>query len=179
MDGFVKRASAGSVKASFSYVGGGMTMDGDILICGECFRMDVSGLEVWCDGEHRWTIDRDAKEVCKEDVGEAAGAVYDTQLLPLVMSDPYGLFNIAFSGTVERIGVKRYEVVLTPKFDTDIAAADLYFDHGDLKSIVMTTAGGLDAEVRFSSLEFAPACPKEGFTFSDKSLGKDWIVTEL
>ena len=45
---------------------------GSALIEGKCYRIVDNGMEIWCDGVTRWTVDKEAKEVYIEDPGEEA-----------------------------------------------------------------------------------------------------------
>lgn len=40
--------------------------DGSALIDGECYRITGNGLDIFCDGTTKWTVDTDAKEVYLE-----------------------------------------------------------------------------------------------------------------
>lgn len=40
--------------------------DGTALIDGECYRISGNGLEIYCDGSTKWTVDTHAKEVYLE-----------------------------------------------------------------------------------------------------------------
>ena len=40
--------------------------EGDALAQGNCYRVNALGLEYYCDGTTRWTVDRESKEVYVE-----------------------------------------------------------------------------------------------------------------
>lgn len=46
-----------------------MPLAGTLLLQGECYRAEGGGMEVFCDGTTRWTVDPDAKEVYVESAG--------------------------------------------------------------------------------------------------------------
>ena len=44
-----------------------LTGKGTAVIKESCFHVQTNGLDVWCDGKTRWTVDTEAKEVYIED----------------------------------------------------------------------------------------------------------------
>ena len=46
-----------------------VAQEGSAVIDGNCFCIKGKGLEIWCDGTTRWTVDTEAKEVYIEDDG--------------------------------------------------------------------------------------------------------------
>ena len=58
----------GNNRVSFSYMvypkgQGAVHMDGKVVIDGDCYFLDSKELEIVCDGQTKWTIDKNAKEV--------------------------------------------------------------------------------------------------------------------
>jgi len=52
------------VSADYSFVyGGKLKCNGFIIIQDPCYKAEGNGIEVYCDGDNRWTVDRVAKEV--------------------------------------------------------------------------------------------------------------------
>jgi len=176
-DSFAKEASSGSVTAAYDYsVQGTYSVSGSgaIVVSGSCFRMVGGGVEVWCDGEYRWTLDRDAKEAYREDASGGLGAD-----LPLLLSDPGRFLDVVSSGT-SSLGGRRYHVVrLSTKFESDITSAEFHFEGKRLRVVDVSSKDGTKTEVRLSSIDFAPSLPKGDFSVDVKSLGAGWVVTEL
>ena len=46
-----------------------LKLSGTLLIQGECYRAQGNGMEIYCDGTTRWTVDPEAKEVYVETSG--------------------------------------------------------------------------------------------------------------
>ena len=44
-------------------------LSGSLLVQGECYRAVGNGMEIYCDGATRWTVDPDSKEVYIETAG--------------------------------------------------------------------------------------------------------------
>ena len=59
-------------RVSFSYSvssqdGSKLRMEGTAVIDGDCYRTNGNGLEIYCDGKTKWTVDRAAKELYIEE----------------------------------------------------------------------------------------------------------------
>ena len=46
--------------------------NGSVLIDGSCYHVEDNGMDIWCDGRTKWTVDNAAKEVYVEDPGGEA-----------------------------------------------------------------------------------------------------------
>ena len=46
-----------------------VTQTGKVVVDGNCYVIRGSGLEIWCDGKTRWTVDNEASEVYIENSG--------------------------------------------------------------------------------------------------------------
>ena len=44
-------------------------LSGELLIQGDCYRAKGNGMEIYCDGTTRWTVDPESKEVYVETAG--------------------------------------------------------------------------------------------------------------
>ena len=44
-------------------------LSGDLLVQGDCYRAKGNGMEIYCDGTTRWTVDPESKEVYIETAG--------------------------------------------------------------------------------------------------------------
>ena len=65
------KALVDSNRVSFNYVinSAGKTAvnaEGTALIDGDCYHITGNGLDIWCDGTTKWTVDSEAKEVYVE-----------------------------------------------------------------------------------------------------------------
>jgi hypothetical protein len=63
-------------------------LSGVLLIQGECYRAAGNGMEIYCDGQTRWTVDPASKEVYIETAGGIAElAAYRDALSELKITD--------------------------------------------------------------------------------------------
>jgi hypothetical protein len=68
------RFSTDRITCKYSYtttVPFALTFSGDAVVQGECYHFSGNGVEIYCDGESRWTMDPEAKEVYIENAGDA------------------------------------------------------------------------------------------------------------
>ena len=68
---FSKAVSSHCANVSYSYKavsGATVTGSGTLKLQGDSFFMNGDGLEIWCDGKARWTLDRAAGEMVVEAV---------------------------------------------------------------------------------------------------------------
>ena len=67
-----ERAASSEISFSYTYSASSgkvsMSGQGEVLLHGGAYRLEVDGLEVYCDGKDRWTLDRKAREVVVEPV---------------------------------------------------------------------------------------------------------------
>ena len=65
-----------------------LKLSGTLLIQGECYRARGNGMEIYCDGTTRWTVDPEAKEVYVETSGGLEELLlYRDSLTELKLSD--------------------------------------------------------------------------------------------
>lgn len=63
-------------------------LSGSLLLQGNCYRAEGNGVEIYCDGGTRWTVDREEKEVYIESSDGIREVVqYKESLKTLVLSD--------------------------------------------------------------------------------------------
>lgn len=55
------------ISLDYSWSSGKVTGNGKVTIQDNCFHATGNGLETFCDGRTRWTVDTEAREVCIED----------------------------------------------------------------------------------------------------------------
>ncbi|MBQ9660267.1 MAG: hypothetical protein IJV37_03245 [Bacteroidales bacterium] len=92
-------------------------LSGDLLVQGECYRARGNGMEIYCDGKTRWTVDPAAREVYIE---TAAGLeellAWRDSLSELTLTD------VRYSPLSEDLSPFRYD---TSSLDADWIVTDL------------------------------------------------------
>ncbi|MBQ1699053.1 MAG: outer membrane lipoprotein carrier protein LolA [Bacteroidales bacterium] len=187
LDDFIRKANSSLVtfKYSFSTVSDGpsMTGEGDVKLSGSSFLVNGNGLEVWCDGKTRWTIDRSAREAMVESVDEAEDGISANPALLITSVD--NAFNEVSFGASKFSGKTADASVLVPLSkggsSMDIARVTLFFKTGtsDLIGAEVTLNDGTLTRFSISGLKFSDKSKAPSFAFDGKSLGKDYVVTDL
>ena len=146
--------------------------------------MDGNGLEIWCDGKTRWTIDRISEEALVESVDDSYDS-YATNPALMIASIDNAFREESFGSS--KFGGKVVDAsVLTPankgKGSMDIAGLKLFFKSGTtiLIGAEVTLNDGSVSEFTITNLKFEGAGKsKESFRFNEKTLDSSYVVTDL
>ena len=113
-----------TVNFDFTVTIGGETppdAKGKALIQDECYHIESPVYEIWCDGESRWIIDKDAREVTVE-TDEPLGDLLQNIDIEWNGNEPSGAYFTLEDGTVVRISVQNFKqtnpVNLLFRYDT-------------------------------------------------------------
>ena len=188
LEAFVAKVSSSLVTFDYSFTmptqKSKMTGSGSVKVQGDSFFVDGSGLEVWCDGATRWTIDRISEEALVESVDDS----YDSYATnpALMVSAIDDAFSETSFGSVQFKGKTVDASSLSPlhkgKGSMDISALKLYFKAGTttLVGAEVTLNNGSVSEFVITDIRFEPAgTKKESFRFDEKTLGSSYVVTDL
>ena len=161
-----------------------MTGSGNVKVQGNAFFMEGNGMEVWCDGSTRWTIDRFAEEALVESVSESYDSYATNPALMITAVDD--AFNEVSFGTSKFQGKAVDVSVLSPvhkgKYSMDIAELKLFFKSGtsDLVGAEVKLNDGSVSEFSITGMTFsAQAEKKESFRFDEKTLDDSYVITDL
>ena len=161
-----------------------MTGSGNVKVQGNAFFMEGNGMEVWCDGSTRWTIDRFAEEALVESVSESYDSYATNPTLMITAVDD--AFNEVSFGTSKFQGKAVDASVLSPvhkgKYSMDIAELKLFFKSGtsDLVGAEVKLNDGSVSEFSITGMTFsAQAEKKESFRFDEKTLDDSYVITDL
>ena len=188
LDAFVSKVSTSLV--SFDYLfsmpskKSKMTGSGTVKVQGASFFVDGNGLEIWCDGKTRWTIDRISEEALVESVDDSFDS-FATNPALMISSVDKAFNEISFGPA--RFGGKTVDAsVLSPlskgKGSMDISSLKLFFRSGTtvLVGAQVTLNDGSVSDFTISNLRFAEAGKtKESFRFNEKTLDSSYVVTDL
>ena len=187
---FIGKVSSSLVKFDYSFTmqtsnsKSKMTGEGKVKVQDDCFYMEGNGLEVWCDGSTRWTVDRFAEEALIEPVdGSSDSFATNPALLITAVNEAFE--EVSF-GSSKFQGKTVDASVLTPvskgKSSMDIAGLKLFFKSGTsvLVGAELKLNDGSVSEFTISGLEFEARSQEKGsFRFDEKTLGKTYVVTDL
>jgi outer membrane lipoprotein-sorting protein len=187
---FVDRVSSSLVTFDYSFTmqttksKTKMTGSGNVKVQGNAFFMEGNGMEVWCDGSTRWTIDRFAEEALVESVSESYDSYATNPALMITAVDD--AFNEVSFGTSKFQGKAVDASVLSPvhkgKYSMDIAELKLFFKSGtsDLVGAEVKLNDGSVSEFSITGMTFsAQVEKKESFRFDEKTLDDSYVITDL
>lgn len=188
LDAFVSKVSASLVSFDYSFTmptrKAKMTGNGNVKVQGNSFHMDGNGLEIWCDGKTRWTIDRVSEEALIESVDDSYDS-YATNPALMIASIDNAFKEISFVSS--KFGGKVVDAsVLTPvskgKGSMDISGLKLFFKSGttNLIGAEVTLNDGSVSDFAITNMRFEDAGKsKESFRFNEKTLDSSYVVTDL
>lgn len=177
---FSDRVSGANVTFSYKYnVKAKVRIEGSgsAMVQGNAFTMDGDGLQIWCDGKTRWTVDRAADEAVIESV-DASSEQYDTNPALLVSSVKKAFETVSVTdGTFQGKSVK--VALMRPKVESSVKSLKLFFSGQNLSGAAVTVKDGTVTEFVISDLKFGAQLPLMHFSFNEKSLDKSFIITDL
>lgn len=187
---FIDKVSSSLVSFEYSFTmqtsrsSAKMTGAGDVRVQDNAFVLNGNGLEVWCDGSFRWTVDRLAEEALVETVEESADVYATNPALMITSVD--SAFEEASFGTSKFQGKVVDASVLTPlnkgKYSMDIAQLKLFFKSGttELVGAEVKLNDGSVSEFIIKDFTFSDRMEtKESFRFDEKTLDDSYVVTDL
>jgi hypothetical protein len=179
---FAKTLSDGCATFGYSYSLIGqvpLNGSGTIALQGDAFTMKGDGLEVYCDGATRWTVDTAAEECYIENV-KAGGLDYEANPALLVGAVDKA-FKLKKTASATFNAQKVTEAVLVPVAEGgNISELSLMLtsDKKPAGLLVKTTDGNL-ITVTVKDFKIGPKGTAKDFAFNTKNLGSDYIVTDL
>ncbi len=188
LDAFVSKVSASLVSFDYSFTmptkKAKMTGNGSVKVQGNSFIVDGNGLEIWCDGKTRWTVDRISEEALVESVDDSYDS-YATNPALMIASVDKAFRELSFGSA--KFGGKVVDAsVLSPvskgKGSMDIAGLKLFFKSGTTNLIGAEVAlnDGSVSNFTITNIRFEEAGKsKESFRFNEKTLDSSYVITDL
>ena len=170
---FVATVSSSSVSFSYSYrIDDGKSEirgDGTVKMQGSAYMVSGNGLEVYCDGTDRWTVDRNAREAVAELFDRDNVDIFSNPALMAVNAD--GFFTAVSESSVSSNGKDVVRTVLAPKSNTGrVSSAFIDFSVGDGIPVPvgahLTMEDGSVLDISISGFECMPAGDISFFSFA-------------
>lgn len=179
---FAEAVSDRCVNVSYSYKiisSTNIKGSGTLRLQDDAFYMNGDGLEIWCDGKTRWTLDRAAEEMAVESVSESeSGAAAVDPALVLTSLDTH--FNVVSSSS-EADGLTK--VRFSPLSGAlEISSLTAWFKSAKLPVLSkadVVMEDGTVLEFVFTSMTYSEKVPVSEFSFDMKNASKSWIITDL
>ncbi|MCC9167168.1 LolA family protein [Pontibacter harenae] len=141
------------------------TMEGDILVSGPKYRLEVSGQEIINDGKLMWTYLKDANEVTITENDAEAEAMSPSKIFDMYKKG----YKYAYAGTETNGGEKVDVVELSPEDRSNpIFKVRLYISQKDktLKSWQMFRSNGNRYTYSIKNFQANPTLAADSFTFN-------------
>ena len=151
---------------------------GSASMCGSCYYLNGNGLEMWCDGKTRWTVDRSAKEACIESLDAES---VDCLSNPAALLGSLGLsFDVTGTSEVSIKGKKVTSVSMVPAIeDTGLESAVLFLDGATPVRVKIATEDGVDVVFDISRFTHKKESDVSAYSFDIALLEASYVVTDL
>ena len=179
---FARSLADGCATFGFTYSMGGqvpLSGSGTVRIQGDAFIMQGDGLEVYCDGATRWTVDTAAEECYVESV-KAGGLDYEANPALLVGAVDKA-FNLKKTAAATFNGKKVTEAVLVPVSQGGNISELSLMLASDRKpeGLLVKTSDGNVITVVVRDFALSGKVPVKDFGYDTKKLSGGYIVTDL
>lgn len=168
---------------SYSFkVSGDLPLNGSgtLTVQGDAFAMSGNGLDLFCDGTTRWTVDRGSEECYIESVD---AEVLDLSSNPaLILGSLDQLFKKGKTSVSSHSGQPTTAISLAPiSSEVGFSSAVAHFlKDGTLCALVLNSVDGSVIDITISDMKIkTPVSLDPTFTLDISSLGKNYIITDL
>lgn len=160
---------------------------GSVRFQGNSFIMKGNGLEIYCDGKSRWTIDRSAREAVAEsfDAGHPdylanpaliLGNITDAFELEPGQSDSAAADEITLVPAADMGQISSVRLSFSPEISVSASGASFRAP----SRVVLGMHDGSVMDMTISGFGIAPAEEDTSrYSFDETGLGDDYIVTDL
>lgn len=155
---------------------------GEVTVQDNAFVTSFGNIEIYCDGETRWTVDEDSREIIIESVDDGSGMAASIDPA-LIISELDKHFKVGASVRVTESGKALDKVELVPLTGKlGISSMTVWFTTADIPLIFKASVkakDGLVTEFSMPSMTFSPLKPMAAFRFDEKKSDSSWVVTDL
>lgn len=181
IEGFASRMAGNTASFNYSFEVKGdvpLTGKGAVKISGAAYHMTGNGLEIWCDGTTRWTVDASSKEAYIESVGDE-GADYLTNPA-MLLNALDSAFVISSHGNAVFNGKNTTAYTLRPAIEgTGLKETVLYLSGDCPAGASITIEDGTRTVFKMSSFAWGEMKEPSSYKFDPSSLGSSYVVTDL
>jgi len=179
---FANDLSAGCATFGYTYSAGGqvpLSGSGTIKLQGDSFVMKGDGLEVYCDGTTRWTVDTAAEECYIEDVKDG-DAGYEANPALLVGAVDKA-FTLKGTSSTTFTGQRVTKATLVPvSKDGNITELSLMLTQARKPvGLLVSTSDGNVITITVRDFAIEPVTASGTFTFDTDKLSNKYIITDL
>lgn len=185
LDKFIAGLASSSAAFDYEYVLDNakvkMTGSGNVILQDNSFIMKGDGLEVYCDGSVKWTIDRNASEA----VAESFDREHPDYLAnpALIVGDVSRVFSVVSEKSSSFGGKSVTALHLAPLPGLKgISSAVLYLSGTESPvpaGLEMKMDDDIILTLTVTSFSLSSKTDLSSFTFNEKTLSSDFIITDL
>lgn len=179
-DAFASSLTSGEVSFKYSFkvkADVPLSGNGSAVLSGDSYVIKGNGLEIWCDGKTRWTVDRTACEAYIETVEEdSSDYLANPAMLLGTLSKAFEIKeskNGTFNGSATK------NIRLVPAIaDTGLDSVVLYLSGNNPRGVKITVDDGTETVFVITSYSVKePGGIK--FSFDVSGLDSSYVVTDL
>ncbi len=152
-----------------------MTGKGSATVQKNAFKLQQNGLEVYSDGQTRWTVDRAAKEVVVE--AESMETSSDNAISLLTEINTLFAVGPLQEGTFQNQSASY--AILSAKQAGNVHLVKFYFRGEAPIGMIVTLSDDRVVEISFNRIGFKEPGKLTDFTFDTEHLDDSWIVNDL
>ena len=152
---------------------------GEVRLQNDSFTMKGDGLEIYCDGATRWTVDTEAEECYIESVDKD---ILDVEANPaLLVGSVDKAFKYKKSSSATFNGQKVTEALLIPTDKTGNISEVSLFITSDKKPVggLLSLDDGTVITIIIKDFALGAAADNRSFGLDTKKLTKNYIITDL
>lgn len=155
-----------------------MSGKGTVSLQGNAFHMNGNGLDIWCDGKTRWTMDLTSDECYVESV-DVSGADYEANPALLVGAIDK-VFNLQSVKDLTFNGKKCKAAVMKPiSNSTNFSGAMLYLVGKTPIGVSLAMDDGSAVIITISDFKLKDEIPVRSFSYDTKKLPKSYVINDL
>ena len=178
---FSSRVASSCVSFDYSFSVSGetpVTGAGGVIFQNDCYKMLSSGMEIWCDGRTRWTVDHSSEEAYIETV-DPSSTDYVSNPSALILAVGSVFTQTSLKPSTFN-GKSATSVTLVPSVSgTGLSQVVMYFSADNVPvGAVITVDDGTRATFVIKNFSAAPLSG-QSFSYDVKRLGKTYVVTDL
>lgn len=179
---FVRTLDGKCASFDYSYSFSGqvpVSGNGSIQLQGGSFTMKGDGLEIYCDGVNRWTVDTEAEECYIEGVDTENLDIEANPALLVGAVDKAFKFQKVKSATFNGKSVSEAVLSPSPK-GGNINEVSLFLTSAKVPAgAILTLEDGTLITITIKNFNLAAPVAAETFTLNTKKLSKNFIITDL
>jgi len=184
LDNFVAKVSSSLVSFDYTFScqvrNSKMTGEGSVRLQDDAFFVKGNGLDIYCDGKTKWTVDTFSEEALIESVEESADSYATNPALLITCLDK--AFNEVSCTTKDGKDVSLLVPIQKGKSSSDLAEVKLVFKSGteQLVGAQVKLNDGTVTDFVVKAIKFAEKTKgKESFRLNEKTLGSSYVITDL